>query len=102
MYASHDPSCCPQGKSNISTSLYTAQFHVQLLEAIGALTRDERNKAKSRAGVYQEASTESVDREQDGQTGDGEDGQDTEDVSPTSTIGSAVFKASFLPHSWLP
>jgi hypothetical protein len=76
--------------------------HVQLLEAIGALTKDERNKAKSRTGVYQEASTESVDREQDGQTGDGEDDQDTEDVSPTSTIGSAVFKASFLPHSWLP
>ncbi|KAJ7932219.1 hypothetical protein B0H13DRAFT_1519415, partial [Mycena leptocephala] len=66
---------------------------LKLLEAIGALTKEEKQKAKSRASAHQDAATESLDRAQDNQASQLEDGEDTETVIPTSTVGSAVFKA---------
>jgi hypothetical protein len=67
----------------------------QLLEAIGALTKEEKQKAKSRATSYQDAATESLDRTQDSQAASTEDADDTEFIKPASTIGSAVFKVRF-------
>ncbi|KAJ6533325.1 hypothetical protein DFH09DRAFT_1043845, partial [Mycena vulgaris] len=65
---------------------------LKLLEAIGALTKEEKQKAKSRTTVYQDPATESLSCEQDDQATQHEDVDDSDTVRPTSTIGSAVFK----------
>ncbi|KAJ7779670.1 hypothetical protein B0H16DRAFT_1299889, partial [Mycena metata] len=65
---------------------------LKLLEAIGALTKEEKRKAKSRANAYQDAATEPVDRAQDNMASQLDDGDDAESIKPTSIIGSAVFK----------
>ncbi|KAJ7922441.1 hypothetical protein B0H13DRAFT_2410405, partial [Mycena leptocephala] len=68
---------------------------LKLLEAIGALTKDERKKAESRAGAYQEATTESLSRTQDNHASQGDDDEDEDTTQPMSLIGIAVFKVSF-------
>ncbi|KAJ7702125.1 hypothetical protein B0H16DRAFT_1347658, partial [Mycena metata] len=71
-------------------------YALKLLEAIGALTKEEKRKAKSRANAYQDAATEPVDRAQDNMASQLDDGDDAESIKPTSIIGSAVFKVSFF------
>ncbi|KAJ7863659.1 hypothetical protein B0H13DRAFT_2177082, partial [Mycena leptocephala] len=65
---------------------------LKLLEAIGALTKEEKQKAKSRTAAYQDAATESLDRAQDSQAALPGDAEDSDLIKPASTIGSAVFK----------
>ncbi|KAJ7337592.1 hypothetical protein DFH08DRAFT_812914 [Mycena albidolilacea] len=72
----------------------TLEKFLSLLEAIGALTKEEKHKAKSRAASYQDAATESLDRMQDSQAASTEDADDTEFIKPASTIGSTVFKST--------
>jgi hypothetical protein len=67
--------------------------YYQLLEAIGALTKDEKNTAESKSrGMYQEAATESVRKEADEAATAMDDGTDAEAETPTSLISRAVFK----------
>lgn len=75
-------------------SFWLTKIIYQLLEAIGALTKEEKRtaKSKSRGSVYQESATESLRREADEDAGDTEDGADTNSATPTSVIGRAVFK----------
>jgi hypothetical protein len=69
-----------------------------LLEAIGALTEEEKRAAKSKSptSAYQDAATESLDRQADEETGHTEDSTDSEIISPESLIGAAVFKVPEL------
>ncbi|KAF7372351.1 Transposase-like protein [Mycena venus] len=69
---------------------------LKLLEAIGALTKDEKKKAKSRSTPYQDAATESLSHAQDNWSSEVEDGEDDEVMKPTSLVGCAVFKAGIL------
>ncbi|KAJ7720014.1 hypothetical protein B0H16DRAFT_1336236, partial [Mycena metata] len=67
---------------------------LKLLEAIGALTKVEKQaaKAKSPNSAYQDSATESIEREADENAGDTEDSADSDDETPESLIGAAVFK----------
>ncbi|KAF7370018.1 Transposase-like protein [Mycena sanguinolenta] len=67
---------------------------LRLLEAIGALTKEEKKAAKSKSAssAYQDSTTESLSREADEAAGQTEDTEDAELVSPDSLIGTAVFK----------
>ncbi|KAJ7927194.1 hypothetical protein B0H13DRAFT_2312797 [Mycena leptocephala] len=66
----------------------------QLLEAIGALTKEEKRaaKSKSRASAYQDSATESLSRATDGNIEDIAETSDGETFEPTSMIGCTVFK----------
>ncbi len=75
----------------------------QLLEAIGALTKDQAVKANSHSAPYQDAATESVSASQD-DLAVGHEDETEEDNAPAnaSIIGQAVFKVRlFCPCSHL-
>ena len=91
--------CC-----NYSEWVFTIAY--QLLEAIGALTKEEAAKANSRSAPYQDATTEDISRSQDDLVVDHEDEPEdnvTEDwdnvAASASVIGKAVFKVS-LSYLW--
>ncbi|KAJ6631287.1 hypothetical protein B0H10DRAFT_1696967, partial [Mycena sp. CBHHK59/15] len=67
---------------------------LKLLEAIGALTKEEKRVAKSKspASAYQDSATESLARAVDEDAGGTEDSDDNDIISPESAIGAAVFK----------
>jgi hypothetical protein len=69
-----------------------------LLEAIGALAAEEKRAAKSKsaASAYQDAATESFDREADEEAAHMENSTDSDHLTPESLIGAAVFKVSDL------
>ncbi|KAJ6522992.1 hypothetical protein B0H10DRAFT_1693068, partial [Mycena sp. CBHHK59/15] len=70
---------------------------LKLLEAIGALTKEEKRtaKSKSRTSAYQDSATESLSREADGNIEDIAESSDN-DVSPTGMIGRAVPQLTLL------
>jgi hypothetical protein len=74
---------------------------LQLLEAIGVLTKEEKDAAKSntRGNCYQESATESPRRAADEEAGGTTDAVDTETVKPSGIIGSAVFKVGYPRRS---
>ncbi|KAF7372114.1 Transposase-like protein [Mycena venus] len=67
---------------------------LKLLEAIGALTKDEKKAAKSKSATsaHQDSATESLSREADEEAGQTEDSEDIEVASPESLVGTAVYK----------
>ncbi|KAJ7730736.1 hypothetical protein B0H16DRAFT_1329813, partial [Mycena metata] len=67
---------------------------LKLLEAIGVLTKEEKDAAKTntRGNCYQESATASPRRAADEEAGDTSDAIDDETVKPGSVIGSALRK----------
>ncbi|KAJ7157772.1 hypothetical protein C8R46DRAFT_908335 [Mycena filopes] len=65
---------------------------LKLLEAIGALTKEESKKSQSRQGVYQEASTESLSPERDNEATRMDDAPESTTTKPTSAVGQALRK----------
>jgi hypothetical protein len=77
---------------------------VQLLEGIGALSKADSKKAKSRSGNYQDSAVAPLDREYDNEAVQQEDEEKYEDKSSATASGRpdgiilAVAKVmSFLP-----
>ncbi|KAF7341381.1 Transposase-like protein [Mycena venus] len=79
---------------NIKAMFEKQVVEAQLLEAIGALTKDEKKAAKSKSATsaYQDSATEALSREADEEAGQTEDSEDIEVETPESLIGTAVFK----------
>ncbi|KAJ6568575.1 hypothetical protein B0H19DRAFT_938552 [Mycena capillaripes] len=71
---------------------------LKLLEAIGALTEEEKRtaKSKSRTSAYQDSATDSLSRDADDVMEDMGDSSDSEGSSPASMIGRAVFKVTWF------
>jgi hypothetical protein len=73
---------------------YQSNISKKLLEAIGALTKDEQKAAAtiSRETAYQDSTTESLSNAADGLATATTDGPDNETSKPATLIGQAVIK----------
>jgi hypothetical protein len=72
-------------------------FSLQLLEAIGALTKEEAQKSGSRQTTYQESAVEPLGQDSENEAARADDAAD--DASPPAhgTVAQAVFKVWLTP-----
>jgi hypothetical protein len=100
LYATYDPPCRCQGSIIFSlTVFHIIYLNYQLLEAIGAISGSDTQKASSRKGNYQDATTASLSRTHDDEAAGQEDGDQPEsDITllpdQSGSILSAVDKVS--------
>ena len=94
LHATYDPSCSCQGKYIFLTIFHIIYLDYQLLETIGTISRSDAQKASSRKGNYQDATTTPLSHTHDDEAARQEDGDQFEgDITLLPDLSGSIFLA---------